>query len=185
MVLAACLTCSLSGLAAADDPDAPPPEARGATDIASGRILSWPEFSLLFSFDDHVDVVSGIQSTWSISNTNVPTAFFYAANHPEAEIANAPGLTHISEMTDASALTYEMDSSSSVITVGEFVFLRNPTTGFYGALRFDRLLETRGPQNEADVTWYLQQDGSADFSSFIFSDGFESQDLSYWSSTTP
>ena len=96
-------------------------------------------------------------------------------------MALAPGLADITQMQDASVLTWETDWSAGQIEAGEFVFIRNLTTGFYGALRLDAGVCPDASQGTAQFTWYLQEDGSADFST-LFSDGFERGDTSGWDS---
>ncbi len=161
------------------------PDGGASVGIESGKVFDWLEFGAHFKFDDHVSVVTDIEVLWSQSFLTPPRAYFYAAEFPVAEVALAPGVQHVSEVSDASALIYEIIWGAGPVDVGEFVFFRNPTTGFYGAMRFDWAYDSGGPQALADVTWYLQQDGTADFSAFVFFDGFESGDTAFWTSPGP
>ncbi len=152
-----------------------------ASDIQAGRIFNWSEFGAGFFFNDATDVTSDIIVIWSFSTTQ-PSGFLYAANFPEAEVAYAPGIVHVSEVSDASSLTYEKIWAAGPVGVGEHAFFHNPATGFYAAMRIDAIDMVASPP-EADTTWYIQKNGSADFSAMIFFDGFESGDLSFWSNT--
>ena len=157
------------------------PARESISGVASGSVFDWLEFSTIFDFDDHVSVAADIEVLWSANLLDPASAFFYVAQFPTAEIAVAPGILHVSEVNDATSLIYEADWYAGPIAVGEIVFFRNETSSFYGAMRMDSVDDSGGPQALADITWYLQQDGTADFSAFVFSDGFESGNTAYWS----
>ncbi len=123
-----------------------------------------------------------IESTWSCSSNTPPRVIFYVPSFPDTEIALAPGITSIEQVTDADSLTYEASQSAGTVQAGEFVFMRHLLTGFHAAFRFDDADCSGETQGTADLTWYLQQDGSADFSR-LFLDGFETGDSGSWTST--
>jgi len=154
-----------------DKPQVPAVTARGVQvngvggTIATGTIVGWPESGDEFIFDDFVTVTSDIQGWWSLNTLSQQLGWFYAYNFPTTEIAHAPGVTEISEVTDASAFAYEMVYSTGPVGVGEFVFFRNLESGFYAAFRVDNVYGPSAVEALADITWYLQMNGTADFSS--------------------
>lgn len=154
----------------------------GSGDVQAGRIFAWPEAGPAFDFDGAVAVTSGIRTRWSIANLgSAPRGWAYAVDFPTTEISHQPNVAEVSMVTDASTLEYEEDDFAGPGFEGDYFFLRNLETGFYAAIRFDSIYGPSLFEAEADVTWYLQENGTADFSSFINFDDFESGDLSYWS----
>ena len=137
------------------------------TGVVTGQVLDWNELGSFF-FDDFTDATTELEGSWSCNFPDPLRVSFYSWNFPDAEIALAPGISEISQMSDASSLAYESDASAGPVGIGEFVFVRHLTTGFYGAFRLDGgLCPTDGQQGMADVTWYLQENGSADFSTMF------------------
>lgn len=151
--------------------------------IAVGRVIAWPESGFVFEFDNFASVRSEILSWWSINDQQSSLGWFYAYTFPSVEITHVPDIKHVSEIGDASALDYSTDWSVGPVGVGDFVVLRNLSTGFYAALRIDDIPSSG--RAVANVTWYLQEDGSADFSSHIFFDNFESGNVVFWSNSVP
>ena len=136
--------------------------------VRSGSITAWPDKGyVIFSFDDHVGVVTDLRAWWSMCSFGGRTAWFYeisAFNEGSTShrIAYATGVTHIAEITDASAFSYSDSYSVGCVGEGEFVLFHNTETGYYAALRVDRIY---GPLGELllDATWYVQTDGSPSF----------------------
>ena len=126
--------------------------------VASGTILDWPESGFIFNFDDFVGITSDIQAWWSINA--IPRGWFYGYN-PTTEVAHVTGITDICEINDATQYVYDPWVVGPV-DVGDYTVFRNTVTGFYAAFRVDAIYASQ-PFASADVSWYLQENGGADF----------------------
>gem|GEM_PF-1301444 len=136
--------------------------------IVSGAIIGWLESDYVFCFDAHTSVSSNIEAWWSINRCSPPVrGWFYGYSKPTV-VAHAPGITHISEISDASAFSYD-DWYAGPVSVGEFVLFHNTTTGYYAAFRVDSIygIEPCAHNSYLDVTWYLQTDGSPSFAGAV------------------
>lgn len=129
--------------------------------VVSGTIIGWPETSYLFYFDDFVSVDSDIVAWWSIMNVDLEKGYFYVGND-STEVARVLGITDICEVTDATTYDY-VDFATGVVEEGGLVIFHNTTTGYYAAFRVDDIYGPSNPDALVDVTWYLQENGSANF----------------------
>jgi hypothetical protein len=129
-----------------------------------GTIAGWPQyFSNSLSFDDLVSVVSEIETYWLINSGGDKQGWFmglYSTHVAHAGLHE--GVTDICDVVDASLYTYDHLVTGPVST-GEFVLFHNPTTGYYAAFRVDDIYGPSDLDALADVTWYLQDDGSPHF----------------------
>ena len=138
-----------------------------ASAAQTGAIAAWPESGEIFRFDEHVAIGSQIEAWWSINTLSPPRDWFYALN-PSTQVAHVPGVTHVAEINDASVFTYE-DRVVGPVDEGDFVLFHNTVTGYYAAFRVDDIYGTTPGESRdsfVDITWYFQDDGTADFSSF-------------------
>lgn len=123
------------------------------------------------------------------------SAWFYAmhsslvAPQDSVEVAWAPGVTEIAEITDASIFAFTstdyflahehkfadaqsndgLPGSSHGDGVGDFIVLRNASSGHYGVLRVDAVHSLAFEDDgrvyaHMDATWWFQTDGTGDFS---------------------
>jgi hypothetical protein len=156
---------------------APPSERT----IHSGKVRRWPEATRYLRFETSGDVpvvdigpprTSGLDAFWSVASTNPGSGFFYADSvrgTEETRVAYAEGVTHVSEIRDASALDFVGDSVGPV-PVGGIVVIEHAPTSRYLAIVVDAIERTDDPQDAgagpyayADVTWYLTEPGQPDF----------------------
>ena len=131
--------------------------------VVSGTIIGWSGWSNpdpVFHFDDHVTVNSDIEADWSTALVATPSGWFYGSN-ASTEVALAPGITDICQVADASIYTYD-PHSVGIVFAGDFVLFHNTSTGYYAAFRVDNIYGPF-PNYLADITWYLQEDGSGNF----------------------
>jgi hypothetical protein len=105
---------------------------------------------------------------WSADEVN-STANIYAYTYTDVGIAT--GITNITQITNAAVFPLQTDYLTSVGPVpdaaanggiGTFIILRNSSSGYYAVVRIDDV-----HSSQLDVTWWLQTDGSGDFSSYV------------------
>jgi len=136
--------------------------ASANSSVASGTITEWKESTNQVYLDDYVSVESQIVAWWSISSVDDKTGYFYGYNYT-TDVARVGGITDICEVSDASIFDYN-SWSSGIVTAGDFVLFHNTSTDYYAAFRVDDIY---GPailhEDMTDVTWYLQENGSANF----------------------
>ena len=132
-------------------------------EVLTGRIEGWEESPPIgqgFIFDQHVSVTTNLEATWSYAMRG-STGWFYGDNST-TEVAIA-GVTHISDVSDASTYTYIPPYNGiGPVAGGAIILFHNTATDYYGAFLLDDFPTT----TTVDITWYLQDDGSGDFSSF-------------------
>lgn len=153
---------------------------RAVNTVESGKLLDWPDSGSDFVFDDHSSATSGIEAWWALVSIATQSGKFYPIGATN-EAAHVQDVGAIWQIVDASAYGYST-SPVGPVSEGEFVVFRNTATNMYGAFRVDDIHGPSDFEAYVDITWYLQTDGSADFSSFanIFSDGFEDGDSGAW-----
>jgi len=125
----------------------------------------------VFEFDNYVGVETHLEAWWSIGHVGDPgnpndpsTGGFYGYNDT-TEIALTDA-TNISDISDASTYTYSSWNVSPVYE-GDIVLFHNIETGYYGAfLIVDIYGSWTGIDAKVDVIWYLQDNGTGDFSDF-------------------
>jgi hypothetical protein len=128
----------------------------GAT-VISGSITDWVESGPREQFGDGTNYVS---AWWSIATSS--TSYFYGSFFGHvSDVAHAAGVTDVTQISDASALTFTSGFIGTFGT-GAFLVFRNTFSGYYGALRIDDI-SPRYP-NLLDGTWWFQTDGTDDFS---------------------
>jgi hypothetical protein len=143
------------------DPDGDAPTV--SLGLTMGVIEAWHESADVFHLDGLVGESTGIEAWWSSHDDEAGTGFFYGYDLDTA-VARAPGVTHISQITDASSLDFD-DWVQGPVPEGEFVVFHNQDTGYYAAMRIDDI-RPHGPDDAVmDAMWYFQPDGSDDFSS--------------------
>ena len=149
--------------------------------LHTGKVRRWPEATRYLRFDTSGDVPtvdmgaprsSGLDAFWSIASTNPAGGFFYAdaiRGTDETRIAHPEGVTHVSEIRDASALDFVRESVGPV-PVGGIVVIEHVPSRRYLALVVDAIDRVddphaagAGPYAYADVTWYLTEPGQSDF----------------------
>ena len=129
----------------------------------TGSISGWPESGAIFLFDQQVSVFSGIEAWWSINTLNPDRGWFYGYN-ASTFVAHVTGITAVDEITDASTYNYT-DWSVGPVDEGDIVLFHSTTTGYYAAFRVDDIYGDAALNTFANITWYFQSDGTADFSS--------------------
>ena len=135
--------------------------------VVIGTIEGWPESGYIFLFDDYVSIVSEIQAWWSINQLSPDRGWFYGYNS-STEVSHVTGITDICEITDASIYSYS-NWSVGPVDEGDFVLFHNVDTDYYAAFRVDDIYGSGALDSYLDTTWYLQEDGSPDFSGFCSS----------------
>lgn len=153
-----------------------------ARPVLTGRVERWPEATahLLVSIDGaraSADVVAspglGLVAFWSIASTSgAGSGFFYSDAHlgrSETRVAYAAGVARVQDIRDASRFDGSQPSVGPVAPPG-IVLVHHLPSDRWLALVVDAIvaLDPRdagaGPYAYADVTWYLTEPGSADFS---------------------
>jgi hypothetical protein len=161
-----------------DTPDEELAASSTGKPLRVGRVERWPEAKAYLVLHVDGDAVSadlgpvpgaGITAFWSIATTaGKGSAFFYAPS-PDMRVAVASGITRVKDITDAAALDDALPTVGPVDAGGVVVFHHVPS-GRRLAITLDSIipLDPRnagaGPDALADVTWYLTEPGSADFS---------------------
>ena len=131
--------------------------------ILYGGITAWAESKNRFIFDNLVTIIdSQIEIDWSYNSYNPDRGWYYPRGNG-TEIAWVPDIADISEVTDAAQYTYST-AATGPANEGDFLFLRNLQTGFYAAIRLDNMYPHTDGYPALDATWYLQTNGSTDFS---------------------
>ncbi|MCH8010394.1 MAG: VCBS repeat-containing protein [Candidatus Marinimicrobia bacterium] len=144
-------------------PSAPNPR------LLMGTVTGWQESSSDFAFDDSVNVNSDMVAWWSVGSASAGTGYFYGGyvagptTNDSIYVAYAPGVTDITQVTDASVYTY-YDHATPIVGEGEFVLYHNTLTGYYAAFRVDDIYPSGATAN-LDATWYFQPNGTANFAS--------------------
>lgn len=129
--------------------------------IATGNISNWSESSSTFFFDDHLDFESRIETFWSLNRFNPDRGWFYGEND-STQIAHVTDIEDICEINDASEFSY-VDWAVGPVNEGDFVFFHNLDTDYYAAFKLNDISGDDFPTAAANVTWYLQENGTANF----------------------
>jgi hypothetical protein len=155
--------------------------------VQTGQLRRWPEAQshLSVSVDADTELASAalgparpssINAFWSIASTKGAGSGFFYAEPPRDGVLGATSQValarsaRVQDIRDASALDYS-EASIGPVPPGGIVVVHNPATRRYLALVVDTIepVDPRtagaGPYAYADVTWYLAEAGSADFSS--------------------
>jgi hypothetical protein len=146
------------------------PAAR--SEVISGVIDEWPE-----SGTDLVlgDGVNSVRISWSLQFYD--TGYFYGRSGVQgnSEVAALPDVTDVSQVTDASAYSFNSyppdsvgplcDADCDTDQVGDFVVFRSLDTGHFLVLRIDDIRVDDLAQSIAflDGTWWFQTDGTGSF----------------------
>ena len=140
-------------------------------DVITGTISDWPESGPNETFGDGMNSVTMF---WSINTFDL--GFFYGSGFTDdSDVAIALGITDVTQIVDASLLTYTSsfvgpvcDADCDPLGVGTFLVYNNINTGHYGVFRVDDIVVPDGDFFSATVngTWWFQTDGTGDFSSF-------------------
>ena len=140
--------------------------------LITGTITDWDEFASVQVIGDGTNSVTAF---WSI-NTFDRGFFFGSTWTGDSDVAWASGVSDISEITNASSLSFTNTNISSSLCdadcaangVGEFVVWRNTTSGYFGVLRIDDIvIPAGGLATDATLngTWWFQTDGTGNFAS--------------------
>lgn len=142
--------------------------------VFTGTITNWQESGPAQSFGDGTTSMSIWWSYNVVGSSGWFYGSFYSALYEGAykmlnvNVASAPGVTDISQITDASAYTFTnmwvgpiWDQDSAADGVGDFVVYKSLTTGHYGVIRVDSIHGENG--NLLDLTWWYQNDGTGNF----------------------
>ncbi len=136
--------------------------------VISGTIENWPEGGPenLMTIGDGVNHVT---MDWSVNRASSRGWFYGRGSTHDSDVAYAPGISSISELTNAESLNFTgssigpyCDASCASNTVGDFIVWRNIHTGYYGALRIDDIYPASLPLLKG--TWWFQTNGSDNFS---------------------
>lgn len=177
------LAFTLLGCGSADD-DASSAEVPGnevtSVRVAHGTIHQWPEATEYLDVDlSTTDVTveigparpSGLDALWSIATTNPGSGFFYSdavRGGSETRVAHAYTFSRVTDIHDATKLSFTRDSVGPV-PLGGIVVVEHAASHRYLAIVLDAITPVdprtagAGPYAYADVTWYLTDEGSADF----------------------
>jgi hypothetical protein len=138
--------------------------------ILTGNFVNWRE-STTKTVGDGVNAVT---MYWSINTLH--KGWFYGST--DSDVAFAPGVSAIEQITNAGALPFIMgsigphsDAAAAANHVGDFIVWRNRTSGHFGVLRINDInpnLNT-GPNFGHDDdflqgTWWFQSNGTGNFS---------------------
>lgn len=134
------------------------PTGCSALGITSGTITEWQESGSIFYFDDYTCINTGIEASWSL---NTETRGWFYGYNISTEVAHVTGITDIFEIIDASFHSYS-DWSIGPVDIGDFVLFHNVNSGYYAAFRIDNI-NGCGASYCLDVTWYLQENGTSNF----------------------
>jgi hypothetical protein len=115
---------------------------------------------------------------WSVAmlsaDDSAGSAYFFSTTSSDGSqtlVASAPSVSDVSQITIGVRLPYAADATPPVL-VGEFVVFRASQSGVAMALRVDGVAGTRMVPNGCKAlavgkfTFYVQPDGSTDFSAF-------------------
>lgn len=132
----------------------------GRAEVLTGTVAGWTESSQPLEIGDGTNHV---QFYWSFNG--IGGAFFYGSNYQAypSDVAVATGVTDISQITDAGALTYTANATNAQPS-GTFVVARNTVSGCFGALRIDSITTTVFSNDTLNGTWWFQTDCTGDFS---------------------
>ncbi|AKU96181.1 hypothetical protein AKJ09_02845 [Labilithrix luteola] len=175
------LSGSACGSATNDENSTGPrsPDASSAR-VAHGTIQQWPEATAYLDVDpDPSGVIveigparpGGLDALWSIATTNPASGYFYSdavRGTSETRVAFASTFSRVSDIRDASKLAFTR-ASVGPVPVGGIVVIEHAASHRYLAIVLDAIQPTdprtagAGPYAYADVTWYLTDEGSADF----------------------
>jgi MYXO-CTERM domain-containing protein len=168
------------------------PSAASAS-VISGQVTDWQIEDPLFpttprAFGNDTVHVTGL---WTPSSnyhdfaleppagTPSESAWLYGSAYgtTDTDVAWAEGITDVTSIVDASTLTFQAvyephrfataQGNEAGSNIGDFAVLHNFQDGYYGVLRIDDL-RTVGAYPWSyclDVTWWVQTDGTANFSS--------------------
>ncbi len=137
--------------------------------IISGSISNWVESGPLMTIGDGTNHVN---LYWSINTTD--RGWFYGTNFTgDSDVAFAAGVSDITQITNAGALTYTninlpnphcdpACAAHGVPGVGEFIVWKNTATGHFGALRIDDI-HPGATVDELDGTWWFETLATGDF----------------------
>ena len=109
-------------------------------------------------------------NTWDYGRFQGAWSDITTGSHSAAAVA--PGITDITQVTDASLYTYQEAPTqyqlgdADATGVAPFVLYHVLPCDRYGALRIDDIVVTnmQTPEGYVNATWYFLDDGSADFS---------------------
>jgi hypothetical protein len=137
-------------------------------DLITGTISDWVETGPLIVIGDGSNSVT---LWWSI-NTFDKGWFYGSLFTGDSDVAFASGVDDISDIVDASLLTYtsnsigpNCDADCAGNGVGDFIVWNNIASGFYGVLRIDDIVGNNIHEATLNGTWWFQTDGSGNFAS--------------------
>ncbi len=133
--------------------------------LVTGTITGLPESSAPLAFGDGTNSVTFF---WSINTFD--RGFVYGSGFTgDSDVAVAIGAVDISDIVDASLLTYTSgfvgplcDADCNAGGVGTFIVLNNFVTGHYGVVRIDDIIGG-GLDATLNATWWFQDDGTGRF----------------------
>ncbi|MEI6398688.1 MAG: hypothetical protein WCO71_07955 [Pseudomonadota bacterium] len=144
--------------------------ARG--EVVSGKIENWCESGAVFDFDAATSRagLTEMKAFWSSADESSGTGYFYGgtlSGSQNIEVAVASNISDITQITDASTYTFTQYSVGP-LGVGTIVVYHNSVTGYYGAIKVDAIQSTTSTcpyhQDVLNGTWFIQNDGTANFS---------------------
>jgi hypothetical protein len=181
LFVCAIVLCSCGSRSRSDDTNDVGEASRGGT-VETGTVRRWPEAiaHLSMDVDAHPPAVavgppapSGLVAFWSIASTSGEgSGFFYSDTFravTETRVAHVTSTRRVADIRDAGAFDYS-HAVVGPIPRGEIVLVHHVPSARYLAIVLDRVEPTdprdagTGPYAYADVTWYLTEPGSADFS---------------------
>lgn len=128
--------------------------------VTTGAVLNLNDSA----FTNISDGTNSIQFTWSVASPGNSGYVYTTAN---ADIANAPGITNVSQITNASVFTFITSGNIGPLKdaaanggIGQFFLLRHKTNGRYVAMRFDDI-QANGKLNAS--WWFQSQLGQSNF----------------------
>jgi len=129
------------------------------SEVLTGTTSEWYESSPAIEIGDDTNTV---KFWWSASFLNL--GYFYGSNYDAypSDVAVAVGVTDISQITDASALSFTADFTTEQ-GPGTFLVARNNISGHYGVFRIDGFTSTIFTSDTLSGTWWFQTDGTGNF----------------------
>jgi|GEM_PF-3734165 len=107
-----------------------------------------------------------IRVGWSENSIQAERVFLYAWDYPTVQLAMVPGVSDICDISDAASFGFPKQWCAGPVTRNEFVVFNNPTTGYYAAIRVDSAFQVGDQYRFLNITWYVQDRKTADFSDF-------------------
>ena len=141
-------------------------------DLLTGVITNWPKGGPLVTIGDGTNNVT----LWWSLNT-VDKGWFYGSTFTgDSDVAFAPSITDISQITDPSRFAFTPnfvgpadDADSDPDGVGDFLMWKNIISGYFGVLRVDDIHDVPFDLSDGflDGTVWFQTDGSGNFDDVV------------------